>query len=138
MSAKIFFIGIFWVLLGVFAIFMRNFESSKISAFILSIDIVFSLTISILSIVIGICFILRKRWAHKAMHYLSTVLIVGICCLGVRMMIYGILDITKFQSLASIIGLFFGFIIFISSIPFFLVIAYIKSKEIRDYFYNMK
>jgi hypothetical protein len=131
-------IGFFWILLGIFAIFTRNFEAVDISLFILSIDIVLSFTISILSIVIGICFILRKRWAHKAMIYLSTALIVGICCLGIRMIINGILDIIKDQSLTSSITLIFGFIVFTSSIPFFLVIKSIKSKKISDIFHSIK
>ena len=138
MMVKIFFISIFWILVGIFAIFTRTFDTSDISVFNLSIDFVLSSTISIFSIVIGICFILRKRWAHKAMLYLSTLLIVGICGFGIKMITYGILEVIKFHSISSGIELFFGFITFISSIPFFLVIACINGKKIRGHFYNMK
>ena len=111
MTAKTLFLGLFWILLGIFAIFARTVDAIEISAFIL----VLSYSISILFIVIGTCFIFRKRWANKAMFYLSTVLIVGICGLGIKMTIYGIIDITKFQSLASTIKLLFGFTIILSS-----------------------
>lgn len=138
MAVKILLIGVFWILFGVFLISTRTFDTREISFFIFSIDIVISYTISIFSIVIGIYFILGKRWAHKAMLNLSIVLIVGFCSFGIRTIIYGIMELNKFKSISSGIELFFGFNIFLSSIPFFLVIAYINSKKIRAHFYNMK
>jgi hypothetical protein len=134
--AKLLFIGLFWILIGVFVIFARTFETNEVAGLISSLDFIFSFTISILSIVIGICFIFKKKWSHKAMLYLSKVLILGILCLGIKMTTYGILDLYKMRSLASSIGLLFGIIVFLSAIPFFVGIACIKSDEIKNYFFE--
>ena len=88
------------------------------------------------SIVMGIGFILKMKWAHRVMLYLSSGLILGICGYGIITSIYGFMEYNKFKHLSSVVELFFGFVIIFSGIPFLFVIAYINNKEFKAHYYQ--
>jgi hypothetical protein len=77
-------------------------------------------------------FLFQKRFALIAIFILSSFFIVGTWSLALKMTIYGILDIVKFQTPGSCIRLAFGLIVFSSSFPFILIIANLNNKKIRQ------
>ena len=133
---KLILIGLLWIYLGTLIIVKITVDAIGHTNVAFSTDIILSSIISIFCIVIGTCFVLTKRWAHKITLALSIVFIAGFWGLGLKMIIYGISDIIKFHSPGSTLGLAFGLITLFSSFPFISVIAYINSKEVKGFFYK--
>lgn len=115
-----------WILLGLFHIFNEIYDIVKNSIHSVSFYFIISNIISLFFIVIGINFLFKKSWAFKAIFVSSLAVISGALVLCTEMVIYGIFDIIRFQTLGACLRLVFGIIIFFSSIPFILMIANFK------------
>lgn len=136
LTSNIILIGIIWIYTGTVFIFTNLIKTLERSKFLLSYEFNLNSIISISAIIIGVFFILGKRWALYAVFALSSILIASSWVLSTSMVVYGISDIIRFQTPGSCIRLAFGVIVFFSSFPFILVIASLNNNKIKDCFYK--